>query len=74
MQKEEKPALFLFLLMQRYAFCPVFPKDTLLCHGLSRDLDKIAYTRGEISKSNALRSYKIRGAVCADNSYFLLLQ
>ena len=36
MRKEEKPALFLFSLMQRYAFCAVLPKRAKLCHGLAK--------------------------------------
>ena len=36
MRKEEKPAPFLFLLMQRYAFCAVLPKRAKLCYGLSK--------------------------------------
>ena len=36
MRKEEKPALFLFSLMQRYAFRTVSPKRARLCRGLSK--------------------------------------
>ena len=36
MRKEERPAPFLFLLRQRYAFLPVMPKRTALCHGLAK--------------------------------------
>ena len=36
MRKEEKPVLFLFLLMQRYAFCAVPPKRAKLCRRLSK--------------------------------------
>ena len=41
MQKEEKPALFLFLLMQRYAFRAVLPKRAWLCHGLAKRKDAV---------------------------------
>ena len=41
MQKEEKPALFLFLLMQRYAFRAVLPKRACLCHGLAKRKDAV---------------------------------
>ena len=36
MRKEEKPVLFLFSLMQRYAFCAVLPKRAKLCRRLSK--------------------------------------
>ena len=36
MQKEEKPVLFLFSLMQRYAFRTVSTKRAHLCRGLSK--------------------------------------
>ena len=36
MRKEEKPAPFLFSLMQRYAFRTVSPKRARLCRGLSK--------------------------------------
>ena len=36
MRKEEKPALFLFSLMQRYAFRTVSTKRAHLCRGLSK--------------------------------------
>ena len=36
MRKEERPAPFLFLLRQRYAFLPVMPKRTALCHWLAK--------------------------------------
>ena len=41
MQKEEKPARFLFLLMQRYAFRAVLPKRACLCHGLAKRKDAV---------------------------------
>ena len=36
MRKEEKPVLFLFSLMQRYAFRTVSTKRARLCRGLSK--------------------------------------
>ena len=36
MRKEEKPVLFLFSLMQRYAFCAVLPKRAKLCRRLAK--------------------------------------